>query len=136
MPGVNGFEMMQRLRSEGSLPPTIVLTAFGSVETAVETVHNYGGFWFLEKPIDPPALRALLERAGDHGRLASENERLRLELSQRGVLGDLVGKSEGMQNIFGLIRQVAPTDACVLITGESGTGKELVARQDRRGGGR
>ncbi len=128
MPGMDGFELMQHLRSQGALPPTIVLTAFGSLENAVTTVHDYGGFWFLEKPVDTASLRTLLERAADHGRLAAENERLRLELSQRGVLGDLVGESPQMKELFTLVRQIAGTNACVLITGESGTGKELVAR--------
>lgn len=128
MPRMDGFELMRHLKSEGALPPTIVLTAFGSIELALETVHDYGGFWFLEKPVDTGALRALLQRAAEQGRLASENERLRLELTQRGVLGDLVGQTPEMLNVFGLIRQVAPTNAAVLITGESGSGKELVAR--------
>ena len=128
MPRMDGFQLMQHLKAEGALPPTIVLTAFGSIELAVETVHDYGGFWFLEKPVDLASLRALLQRAAEHGRLASENERLRLELAQRGVLGELVGQSPEMLNIFALIRQVAPTNAAVLITGESGSGKELVAR--------
>jgi DNA-binding NtrC family response regulator len=128
MPRLDGFELMQKLKADGILPPTIVVTDFGSVELAVKTVHEYGGFWFLEKPVDQSSLRALLQRASDQGRLAQENERLRLELSQRGVLGDLVGESPEMLNIFALIRQVAPTNAGVLITGESGSGKELVAR--------
>jgi DNA-binding NtrC family response regulator len=128
MPRMDGFELMRHLKAEGSMPPTIVLTAFGSIELALETVHDYGGFWFLEKPVDTGALRALLQRAADQGRLTSENERLRLELTQRGVLGDLVGQTPEMLNIFALIRQVAPTNAGVLITGESGSGKELVAR--------
>jgi len=128
MPAVGGLELMHRLKADGALPPTIVLTAFGSVELAVETVHKHGGFWFLEKPVDTGALQALLERAGEQGRLVAENDRLRLELSQRGVLGDLVGQAPAMQSLYALIRQVAPTNAGVLITGESGTGKELVAR--------
>jgi DNA-binding NtrC family response regulator len=128
MPGVGGLELMRRLRVESALPPTIVLTAFGSIELAIETVHSHGGFWFLEKPVDPGTFRALLERAADHGRIAAENERLRKELSHRGVLGELVGQSPAMRNVFSLIQQVAPTNACVLITGESGSGKELVAR--------
>ncbi len=128
MPRMDGFQLMRHLKDEGALPPTIVLTAFGSIELAVETVHDYGGFWFLEKPVDLGSLRALLQRAGEQGRLASENERLRLELSQRGVLGELVGQTPEMLNIFALVRQVAPTNAAVLITGESGSGKELVAR--------
>ncbi len=128
MPGMGGFAMMEQLRAEQSLPPTIVLTAFGSVETAVETVHKHGGFWFLEKPVSPGPLRMLLERAGERALLAADNERLRMELSQRGVLGDLVGQSHAMQNIFALIRRVAPSNTRVMITGESGSGKELVAR--------
>jgi DNA-binding NtrC family response regulator len=128
MPRMDGFELMRHLKAEGSLPPTIVLTAFGSIELALETVHDYGGFWFLEKPIDMGSLRGLLQRAGEQGRLASDNERLKMELTQRGVLGDLVGQSPEMLNVFALIRQVAPTNAGVLLTGESGSGKELVAR--------
>jgi len=128
MPRMDGFELMRHLRDQGALPPTIVLTAFGSIELALETVHDNGGFWYLEKPVDAGSLRALLKRAADQGRLASENERLRQELTQRGVLGDIVGQSPEMLNIFALIRQVGPTDAGVLLTGESGSGKELVAR--------
>jgi DNA-binding NtrC family response regulator len=128
MPVMDGLEMVDQLRAEGILPPTIVLTAFGSVELAVNTVHKHGVFWFLEKPLDSGALRALLDRAAEQGRLATENERLHRELMQRGVLGELVGQSGPMQAVFRMVRQVAPTSASVLITGESGTGKELTAR--------
>src|SRR5262249_49269314 len=93
MPGVDGFQLMDRLRTEHALPPTIVLTAFGGMGTAIETVHKYGGFWFLEKPVQPESLRVLLDRAGEQARLAADNERLRLELAQRGVFGELVGTS-------------------------------------------
>jgi DNA-binding NtrC family response regulator len=128
MPGMDGFQLMHHLRAQGTLPPTIVLTGFASIETAVATVHEHGAFWFLEKPVDTAALRTLLDRAADHGRLVAENERLKLALVQHGVLGDLVGESPQMRAVFTLIRQVAGTNASVLITGESGTGKELVAR--------
>jgi DNA-binding NtrC family response regulator len=128
MPRMDGFELMRHLKAQGSLPPTIVLTAFGSIELALETVHDHGGFWFLQKPVDLTSLRALLQRASAHGRLSSENERLRLELAQTGALGDLAGHSPEMLRIFALIRQVAPTNAGILLTGESGSGKELVAR--------
>jgi DNA-binding NtrC family response regulator len=128
MPAMDGFELMKQLKAEGSLPPTIVLTGFGSVSAAVETVHRYGGFWFLEKPVDAKALREVLDRALGQSRLTAENQLLRLELAQRGVLGDLVGQSRPMQNLFALIRRVAGTNAAVMITGESGSGKELVAR--------
>jgi DNA-binding NtrC family response regulator len=85
-------------------------------------------FWFLEKPVLPGVLHALLDRAIRHKNLLEETDRFSLQLSYQGVLGELVGHSAKMMEIFSLIRQVAPTTASVLITGESGTGKELVAR--------
>lgn len=128
MPVMGGLELLDALRGEGAPPPTIILTAFGSVDMGVRTVHKHGAFWFLEKPVAGGALRALLDRAGEHGRLLHENERLNRDLMQRGVLGDLVGQTPAMQAVFRMIRQVAPTNASVLITGESGTGKEITAR--------
>jgi DNA-binding NtrC family response regulator len=128
MPRMDGFELLKRLGSQNTLPPTIVLTAFGNIETAVQTMHDLGAFWFLEKPIQPSALKVLLERAATQSRLAEEAERLQRQLSYQGVLVDLVGTCPAMQQVFSLIRQVAPSRAAVLVTGESGTGKELVAR--------
>lgn len=128
MPRMDGFELLRRLSSQGSVPPAIVLTAFGNIETAVATIHDLGAFWFLEKPIQPAALRILLERAASQSKLTEETERLQRQLSYQGLLGDLVSNSAAMQQVFSLIRQVAPSKAAVLITGESGTGKELVAR--------
>jgi len=128
MPRMDGFELLRRLAAQGGGPPAIVVTAFGNIETAVATMHDLGAFWFLEKPIEPQALRVLMERAASQQRLAEEAERLKRELSYQGVLADLVGRSPGMRGVFSLIRQVAPSKAAVLITGESGTGKELVAR--------
>jgi DNA-binding NtrC family response regulator len=139
MPRMDGFELLKRLGSQGNMPPAIVLTAFGNIETAIATIHDLGAFWFLEKPIQPPALRILLERAASQSRLAEETERLQRQLQYQGVLVDLVGQSQAMQQVFSMIRQVAPSKAAVLVTGESGTGKELVARaihhlSTRRGG--
>ncbi len=139
MPRMDGFELLKRITSGGSYPPAIVLTAFANIETAVQTMHDLGAFWFLEKPIQPSALRLLLERAASQSRLAEETERLQRQLTYQGVLVDLVGSSPQMQQVFSLIRQVAPSKAAVLIGGESGTGKELVARaihhlSPRRGG--
>jgi DNA-binding NtrC family response regulator len=128
MPRVDGFELLRRLKSQGNLPPAILMTAFGSLEKALQTIHELDGFWFLEKPVDLGALQILLRRAGVQRRLAVENEELRRQLSFTGVLGDLVGQTPAMQEVFAMIRQVAPTSAAVMITGESGTGKELVAR--------
>jgi DNA-binding NtrC family response regulator len=139
MPRMDGFELLRTLGADGRMPPAIVMTAFGSLEKALATVHDLGGYWFLEKPIDVSSLKILLTRAGVQSRLAAENDELRRELAFRGVMGDLVGRSAPMLQVFDLIRQVAPTSAAVLITGESGTGKELVARaiheNSRRKGG-
>ena len=128
MPRMDGFELLRTLRADDRLPPAIVMTAFGSIEKAIETIYDLGGFWFLEKPIDTQALKVLLDRAGVQSRLAKEVELLRQQLASKGAMGDLVGRSPAMIEIFDLIRQVAPTKASVLLTGESGTGKELVAR--------
>src|SRR5437763_2203343 len=128
MPGLDGFGFLQRLRDSGEMPPTIVLTAFGSIETAVKTVHEMGAFWFLEKPIQPATLEVLLRRAGSHAGLRAEKSNLERQLRYKGSLGELVGSSPKMQEIFALLQQAGPSKACVLITGESGTGKELIAR--------
>jgi DNA-binding NtrC family response regulator len=128
MPGLDGAALLKELSARGDRTPTIVLTAFGSPEQAISFVHDLKAFWFLEKPIKPAILRTLLERAIEQSYLVEETERLSRQLSYQGVLGDLVGSSPSMLEIFSLIRQVAPTTASILITGESGTGKELVAR--------
>jgi DNA-binding NtrC family response regulator len=128
MPRMDGAALLRALNAQGGAPAAIVVTAFGNLETAISTIHELGAFWFLEKPIQPQALRTLLERAARQSRLAEEAERLQRQLSYQGVLGDLAGRSPAMQQVFSLIRQVAPSKAAVLITGESGTGKELAAR--------
>ncbi|HEY7212937.1 MAG TPA: sigma-54 dependent transcriptional regulator [Bryobacteraceae bacterium] len=128
MPRMDGFELMKRLSSNGGMPPAIVLTAFGNIETAIQTIHELGAFWFLEKPIQPAALRVLLERAASQSQLAEETQRLQRQLANSGVLIDMVGTSPQMQQVFNVIQQVAPSKAAVLVVGESGTGKELVAR--------
>jgi DNA-binding NtrC family response regulator len=128
MPGLDGFGFLQRLRDSGEMPPTIVLTAFGNIETAVRTVHELGAYWFLEKPIQAASLEVLLRRASTHAGLRTEKRILERQLSYKGALGEMVGTSPRMQEIFSLLQQAGPSKACVLITGESGTGKEMVAR--------
>ena len=128
MPGLDGFGFLEKLREAGDMPPTIVLTAFGSTEMAVKSVHELGAYWFVEKPIQPATLEVLLRRAGSHAGLRLEKNNLERQLRYKGSLGELVGTSSKMQEIFALLQQAGPSKACVLITGESGTGKELVAR--------
>jgi DNA-binding NtrC family response regulator len=129
MPRMDGYELLRHLKERGDLTPVIALTGFGSIEKAVSAVHDLKAFWFLEKPVEPRAFKILLERAIDYNRSLRKTAALKRELSLRGVLGDLVGASPAMQEIFSVIRQVGPTSASVLICGESGTGKELVAHE-------
>jgi DNA-binding NtrC family response regulator len=128
MPGMDGFEFLRRMRESGEMPPTIVVTAYGSVETAVKVVHEMDAFWFLEKPIQAGVLQTLLRRAGSQAGLRAEKRSLERQLGYKGALGELVGTSPRMQEVFALTEQAGPSKTCVLITGESGTGKELVAR--------
>jgi DNA-binding NtrC family response regulator len=128
MPRMDGVALLKELAARGDLTPTVVLTGFGSLDQAISVVHDLKAFWFLEKPVQPGVVRTLLERAIQQNQLVRETERLNSQLSYHGILGDLVGDSLCMKEVFSLIRQVAPTTASVLISGESGTGKELVAR--------
>jgi len=129
MPRMDGFELLRCLKERGDLTPAIALSAFGSIEKALSAVHDLKAFWFLEKPVEPRAFKVLLERAIRYKRSLQKNDELKRDLSLRGVLGNMVGTSPAMQQIFSQIRQLAPTSAPVLIRGESGTGKELVARE-------
>ena len=128
MPGVDGKALLEELQKMPSPPLAIVLTGFGNLETALEAVHRLGAFWYLEKPLHPPALQMILARAIEKQRLSTHAVRLERELASRGALGELTGDSPAMREVFYLLQQVAPTTATVLITGESGTGKELAAR--------
>jgi len=128
MPGLDGFGFLEKLREMGDMPPTIVLTAYGNVETAVKTVHELGAYDFEEKPIQPKRLEHLVRRAAAYASLHNDKQSLLRQLANKGSLGELVGNSPKMREIFALLQQAGPSKACVLITGESGTGKEMVAR--------
>jgi DNA-binding NtrC family response regulator len=128
MPHMDGYGLLKALREQGDMPPTIVLTGYGNVETALRTVHEMGAYWFIEKPIQPSMMQALLRRAAAHSGLRNEKKVLERQLQYKGSLGEMVGNSPRMQEIFSLLQQAGPSKACVLISGESGTGKELVAR--------
>src|ERR1700761_6213573 len=111
MPRMDGRELLTRLKAQGGGPPAIVQTAFGNLETAISTIHDLGAFWFLEKPVQSSALRLLVERAAAMGRLEEHAGRLERQLSYQGVMGDMVGTSKKMQEVFSLISQVAPSRA-------------------------
>ncbi len=127
MPGIGGMEWFKRLRAFDDEVPVIILTAYGTVETAVEAM-KHGAFDFVLKPFDVEALEGVVRRALELRRCRTENRYLRERYDAPAALEDLIGPSAAMQEIFALVRRVAPTRSAVLITGETGTGKELVAR--------
>ncbi len=127
LPGVSGLEMLSNLRRQDSHTPVIVMTAFGSIETAVEAMKA-GAVDFLPKPFSLDHLMTVVNKALELRTLRDENRELRAELSQRYEFDNIVGRSEAMREIFGTITRVAPTRATVLLCGESGVGKDMIAR--------
>ena len=127
MPGMDGMTLLSRLLGRDPRPVLILLTAYGSIETAVEAMKR-GAYDFLTKPVNLDRLELLLKRALSERRLGAENQRLKAQLDSKYGFEKILGTSAAMQEVFDTIRQVAPTRATVLIQGESGTGKELVAR--------
>src|SRR5262249_53159726 len=107
--------------------PVVVITAFGSLDTAVAAIRA-GAYDFITKPFDVDVLRLTLDRAIRHRALTQEVVRLRRAVAGREKFEELIGASEPMRRVYDLIERAAETDASVLISGESGTGKELVAR--------
>src|SRR5438876_201352 len=100
MPGMDGYQFLEKLKEMGAdAPPSIVLTAFGSIETGVRTVHELGAFWFLEKPVQSNVLQMLLRRAATHNSLRTTNRILERQLLYKGSLGEMVGTSPRMQEI-------------------------------------
>jgi DNA-binding NtrC family response regulator len=127
MPQVSGLELLRRLKSDNRNRPVILITAEGSVDTAVEAMKQ-GAEDFITKPLDYPKLRAILEAAWNRIELHTASERLNLQLDKGAGFADFVGNSKPMREVYDLIRRLAANDAPIIITGESGTGKELVAR--------
>jgi len=127
MPGMDGMELQRRIRSSKPETKVIVITAYASVDTAVQALKE-GAFDYITKPLDPDELSHLVRRAIDQRRLKAENVQLRERLEKFVRVDNIIGESPPMQQLNELIFSVAKTDATVLILGESGTGKELVAR--------
>ena len=128
MPGIGGLEFLARLRAIDADVPVIVLTAYGTVSSAVDAM-KLGAFDFLLKPFDRTALEIVVRKALDLSRWKIENLYLREQVDGRSGLSEkLVSEAPAMQPVYDLVRQLAPTRSAVLITGETGTGKELVAR--------
>src|SRR6202453_116267 len=127
MPRMDGMELLARLRELPQHITVIMLTAQGSIESAVEAMRM-GAYDYIPKPVDPVRLRTILQNASRQREADVELEATRRQLRDTGVLGPLVGSSPQMKDIFSLIERVAPSNVSVLVTGESGTGKEMVAR--------
>ncbi|MFU8780485.1 MAG: sigma-54-dependent transcriptional regulator [Kiritimatiellia bacterium] len=131
MPGMDGVTLLQRARAHHPELVSILLTAYGNVEVAVEAMKA-GAYDFLMKPVNLDHLDLLLQRALRSRDVESENRKLREELDNKYGLESIIGASPVMQDLFAIIRQAAPSQATVLIQGESGTGKELVAHAVHR----
>ena len=127
MPGKTGIEMVGELRELRPSTPVILMTAFGSIDSAIDAMRA-GAFDYITKPFEPETALITVERALERRALEQENRRLRRAVDQTTAFGDLIGVSPAMRDIFALIRKVAHGRSSVLITGESGTGKEVVAR--------
>jgi DNA-binding NtrC family response regulator len=127
MPEPDGLEVLRRALEVEPELPVILLTAHGSVSSAIEAIRR-GAFDYVEKPFDNDELKALVRRALDMTRLARENRYLRSELRSRYALDGIVAASPSMHEVLELVRRAARSRSTVLVTGESGTGKELVAR--------
>jgi DNA-binding NtrC family response regulator len=127
LPGTDGLAILETLQSESKVTPVIMLTGTKSVKTAVDAM-KLGAADYLSKPFDVEELRIVVDRALNSQALEREVRQLRAQVVQRYAFHNLIGKSQGMQEIYGKIEQVADSRTTVLITGESGTGKELVAK--------
>jgi two-component system, NtrC family, response regulator HydG len=127
MKEMDGLGLLQEIHSQNPLLPVILITAFGSIEAAVEAIKE-GATNFIPKPFKMLTLKTIVDKAIDQKRMMEENRFLKEELGEKYSFHNIIGKSKEMQLIFQLIRQIAGSQSNVLIEGESGTGKELVAR--------
>ena len=127
MPGMDGMELQQRIVGIDPAATIIFITAHATVDTAVQALKA-GAFDYVTKPVDPDHLSHIVQNALKQRELASQNERLREQVSEFAKADDIIGESLQMRKVFEMVQTVAKTDTTVMIRGESGTGKELVAR--------
>jgi len=127
MPGMSGIQLLEKIKELNPDIPVIIMTAYGSVEKAVDAMHR-GAYTFILKPFENQALIAHISKALSVYEIVQENSRLKDAISSRYSFDNIIGKSRPMQEIYEIIKKVAPSNASVLIEGESGTGKELVAK--------
>jgi DNA-binding NtrC family response regulator len=127
MPGMDGMEMLKRIKTLRKESIVIIMTAFATIDTAVQALKD-GAFDYVTKPFDPDDLSHLIRNAAKQIDLTVENDFLREKVVSLENVEDLIGNSKAMQHVFQQVESVAPTNSSVIITGESGTGKELIAK--------
>lgn len=127
MPEMSGIEVLKEIKSSKKQLPVIVMTAFGTIQTAVEAMR-LGAFDYVTKPFVMEELMIVIKRAIDVTKLQQENIMLKRQLKSHYKFKDLIGDSSKMQAVYDMIEKIADTDSTVMITGESGTGKELIAK--------
>ena len=127
MPGMDGIELMKKAREIVPSISTVIITAHGTIQTAIEAIRE-GAYDYIEKPFCPEKVEHLVKNLADHHELIEENISLRQRIKDRFHFEGIIAKSPKMLRVLELVRTVAPTSATVLITGETGTGKEVVAR--------
>ena len=127
MPGMDGIELLQRIREINKNIVVIIITAFASVDSAVRALKD-GAYDYITKPIDPDYLDHLVDKAIKQQQLTLENQMLKNTVSELSTASEIVGDSPEMKKVLDLVHTVAPNDTTVMIRGESGTGKELIAR--------
>jgi len=131
MPGMSGEEVLARVRATYPSCQVVILTAHGTIESAVQAMKN-GAFYYLTKPTDREALVMTVAKAAELSNLQQENQLLKRRLEGKFELEGIVGQDPAIQEVIRMVRKVAPSNSTVLIQGESGTGKELVARAIHR----
>lgn len=127
MPGMDGLEVLQKIRSKDQRVPVIMITAYATVETSIQALRK-GAYDMLTKPFEPEELLYRVKNALNHTLLAEENQELKKELSDKFSFDNIIGASSGLKSVLETVKKVAVRDTSVLITGESGTGKELIAQ--------
>jgi len=127
LPGMNGLEALQSIRQDDPHAVVIMITAYASVESAIEAMKN-GAFDYIAKPFKNEEVLLTITKGVEHRRLTQENRNLKRALSDKFGFSNIIGQSTGMREIFDLITQAAPSRSTILIQGESGTGKELIAK--------
>jgi len=128
LPGLDGMEILSRIKEENPETPVIIITGYASIESAVEAIKR-GAFDYMAKPFRPEELRIITKNAMESRKIYFENISLRKELEEKSQFDMLIGKSKAMEKVLDIVKRVSTSESTVLISGESGTGKELLARE-------